>query len=220
MIETLPTIYGPMAVYSTDTTQYPWLRDIGASVEDHHIDAVRDILKERPKGVFIDVGASYGCWSMALADLAEHVIAIEPQSKIFQLLCGNLGVNEATCVRMAAWSKGAFLRLPAVDYEAETNFGGISVSPTFGPDEIEARTLDQIVEMVLPECHVSFIKIDVEGSEREVLLGAMETIRRCRPVLFVEHDHACTHKEGLRQQIEAMSYSAADCGFNFLCLPL
>jgi FkbM family methyltransferase len=31
-----------------------------------------------------------------------------------------------------------------------------------------------------------FIKIDVEGAEREVIQGSMETIKRCRPVLLVE----------------------------------
>ena len=33
---------------------------------------------------------------------------------------------------------------------------------------------------------VNFIKIDVEGFEMQVLSGLEQTIRRCRPALFVE----------------------------------
>src|SRR5262249_31324528 len=38
----------------------------------------------------------------------------------------------------------------------------------------------------LPACHL--IKIDVEGMEGEVIAGAEQTIRRFRPVLYMEND--------------------------------
>lgn len=46
--------------------------------------------------------------------------------------------------------------------------------------ECEVRTLDSF------ELAPSFIKIDVEGSEYQVLLGAQDTIRRHEPALLVE----------------------------------
>jgi hypothetical protein len=46
---------------------------------------------------------------------------------------------------------------------------------------VEVRTLDSFR---FPD--VRFIKADVEGSEREVLDGAKETIARDRPVLLLE----------------------------------
>jgi hypothetical protein len=47
--------------------------------------------------------------------------------------------------------------------------------------EVEVRTLDEFSFN-----NVRFIKIDVEGSERDVLAGARETIRRDRPALLLE----------------------------------
>src|SRR5207302_2843388 len=47
--------------------------------------------------------------------------------------------------------------------------------------EVEVRTLDEFGFM-----DVRFIKADVEGSEREVLDGARETIARDRPLILLE----------------------------------
>ena len=35
---------------------------------------------------------------------------------------------------------------------------------------------------------VGFLKIDVEGFEQQVLMGARQTIARCRPFIYVEND--------------------------------
>lgn len=226
-IEIVDTIYGPVSVLSTDTTQGLWLKWSGAAAEDMHIEFVRNLLSERPRGIIIDVGASYGTWSMALADLAEGVIAIEPQSVIFELLAANLARVESLegkrqAWHCAAWDRHATLHLPAVDYDDDQlyggNFGGVSLKDR-NPrgDPIEALPLDDLTPRGV---HVSFIKADVEGAEREVILGAMETIRRCRPILFVESRHEFTDYEGLRQQIESLSYVVQDQGPNFICLPL
>ncbi len=222
MIETLDTIYGPLTIFDTDIAQYPWVKNTGASVDDPQIELVRDLLAEVPRGTIVDVGASYGCWSLGLHDLADFVIAIEPQEAVFDLFCQTLMANISEGKRLmlhcAVWDRERTFRLPAIDYAAPDNFGGISLKDTHlvGP-LIEARPLDNLIDK---DRHVSFIKIDVEGSEREALLGATETIRRCKPILFVEWEHEHTHPEGLRQQIDAMGYEMERHGPNLLCVPL
>ena len=37
---------------------------------------------------------------------------------------------------------------------------------------------------------VDFIKLDVEGFESKVLAGAIDTIARCRPIMYIENDRA------------------------------
>lgn len=50
--------------------------------------------------------------------------------------------------------------------------------------KVKAAKLDDIIPNSLD---ISFIKIDVEGAELQVLRGAKETLKRNRPVLIFEH---------------------------------
>jgi FkbM family methyltransferase len=218
-VVTLDTSYGKIRLYDTDVWQHKWLSEAGVSMEDIYIGCVRELLAERPRGSMVDVGASFGCWSLALAGDVDRVYAIEPQRKIFEMLAWSLrenlpGRTQAVCC--AAWDGEASLRLDAVDYDAETNFGGVRARPQGQGDLVRAVPLDDLVPA--DECY-SFIKIDVEGAERQVINGALETIRRCRPVLFVEWDHRDTSAEGLRAQLDAESYVIEVLGPNFLCVP-
>lgn len=49
---------------------------------------------------------------------------------------------------------------------------------------VETRLLDTLLPQ---DVSVQFIKVDVEGAELQVLLGAAETIRKHRPVIVFEH---------------------------------
>jgi FkbM family methyltransferase len=54
--------------------------------------------------------------------------------------------------------------------------------------EVPVTTIDLLVrELGLPR--VDFIKIDIEGAEREALQGGMQTLRRHRPRLRLDSYH-------------------------------
>ena len=60
-------------------------------------------------------------------------------------------------------------------------------TPSSSPVEEIAVRVERLDD-VLPEgTRPVFVKIDVEGAEEEVLLGALETLRRHRPVVAFEH---------------------------------
>jgi hypothetical protein len=69
-----------------------------------------------------------------------------------------------------------------LDYGGPNNFGGVSLGGAQG-EAVPVATLDQIG---LPKARL--IKIDVEGMELDVLLGAKATLARDRPILYVEND--------------------------------
>ena len=90
------------------------------------------------------------------------------------------------------------------------NEGGTGVGA--GGDAAELRSLDSFGFE-----RVSLLKIDVETYENEVLDGALDTIRRNRPVMLIEimggHDPETASPDVLeriavtREKIEALGYS-------------
>jgi FkbM family methyltransferase len=92
------------------------------------------------------------------------------------------------------------------------NFGSISMShqPTTDSKKVKAITLDAYIKENNIE-KVDFIKIDVEGFESNVLNGAPETIKKYKPILFVEvvDDYLKTKGSSagaLIQQIRSFGY--------------
>jgi hypothetical protein len=54
-------------------------------------------------------------------------------------------------------------------------------------EPVAVTTLDQLV-VALGLSRVNFVKADIEGHEAALIAGARATLRRCRPVLLLEHD--------------------------------
>ncbi len=160
----------------------------------------------RPQDVVVDVGANLGVHTVFFARRVGRqgrVLAFEPQRLIFQLLCGNVVLNHLTnvnCMPAGAGAIAGHARLQYLDYGQESNFGGVSLQSEGDGEQVEIRRLD---EFALRTCRL--IKIDVEGMERDVLLGAAETIRQFRPVLYVENDRHEKSRD-LIETLRSMSY--------------
>lgn len=143
----------------------------------------------RPGGVFIDVGANIGTFTIPAAKHvgpSGRVIAIEPSPDVFKILEKNVALNSTGNVQLICAAAGAsdddanFYPAP-VDH-----FGMGSRAPQFNAAPITVRsvTLDSIVKE-LNLTSVDALKIDVEGFELDVLKGAIELLSRERPPLIV-----------------------------------
>jgi FkbM family methyltransferase len=138
-------------------------------------------------GTAVDVGANQGVFAFALADIADRVIAIEPNPDYARfarwMLRGRAEVHE---LALSDRSGRATLYVPLSDLGEVLHLAGnlkrthaqFRHSNTY---EVEVRRLD---DFRLTDVH--FIKADVEGSEREVLDGARAIIARDRPVILLE----------------------------------
>ena len=136
--------------------------------------------------VVVDVGANIGALTMPLAQKAARVLAFEPQSTLKTILETNLEVNDLSNVEVLSVGLGATqatATLPTLDYGARNNFGGVSLTNALEGVSVAVETLDSFD---LAEC--SLIKVDVEGMEAVVIEGAQNTLRRCKPLLYVEND--------------------------------
>jgi FkbM family methyltransferase len=107
---------------------------------------------------------------------------------VFQTLCANLALNSVVnvhCRQAALGEQPGTATIPPLNYAQENNFGGVALggAGAYKGEEVPVVTLDSLN---LPRCE--FLKIDVEGMELNVLRGAEQTIRRLRPILYVEND--------------------------------
>ncbi|MGA9042371.1 MAG: FkbM family methyltransferase, partial [Terriglobales bacterium] len=106
------------------------------------------------------------------------------------------------------------------------NLGMRSVRTTNEDDKSGVRTI-KIDDLNLPSC--KFMKIDCEGSEIPTLFGARDTIKRCRPVLFVEMFPSGLGWRNftprfLEDTLRSMGYNLEQIGpnerFDWFCTPI
>ncbi len=139
----------------------------------------------------IEVGANMGSQTVALAKMSRRLYAFEPQPEIFQLLCANLAINncaKARALPLGVADRSGLMHVPQVQYDQAGNFGGVSLNEESSGTPVLIVTLDDYLRQLAPDLKVALIKIDVEGMERAVLIGAQQVIARDRPFLYVEND--------------------------------
>src|SRR4051812_36946682 len=141
----------------------------------------------KPGMTVVEVGANIGAHTVAMARACRPGVlyAFEPQRRIFQILCANLVLNDVdnvVALPEACGMEPGEATIPPLDYAGADNFGGVSLAPAGQAGEtVRVVRLD---DLNLPS--LGLLKIDVEGLEIDVLGGAVETIARLRPVLYVK----------------------------------
>lgn len=138
----------------------------------------------RPTDIAVEVGANIGALTVPLARRCKQVFAFEPQPQTYDLLCKNLIDNDIINVvtfPFAISDRDGHAPMPSVD-QIDLNFGRVEVGE--GNLTVELHPLDKVLTGVA----VTFMKLDCEGMELEVLKGAETLIKTNQPVLYVEND--------------------------------
>jgi hypothetical protein len=120
----VPSKYGQMMVNRYDTNQTNALIKTGASLDENEIAILREIALLMPPGaVFVDVGANFGFYSLALAQTLKasggKVIAIEAQRIIYNMVCGSVALNSIENLfvyHLAVGHEVGFIAIPKLDY--------------------------------------------------------------------------------------------------------
>lgn len=152
------------------------------------IEIFRQMLK--PRDIVLDVGAYIGTCTLFFSQAigpAGTVIAFEPQRIPYQTLCANVALNSLNNVyayNAAVGSEAGLCTVPPLDYSVENNFAAYRVGEHTIGDTVQIARID---DLELPKCDV--IKVDVEGAERDVLIGAKETVERHQPHLYIGASH-------------------------------
>ena len=66
--------------------------------------------------------------------------------------------------------------------------------------------INKIDEIIPKDRHISILQLDVEGYEKEALSGAIETIKRCKPILILEDNNKIIDTEWFKERILNIGY--------------
>jgi FkbM family methyltransferase len=137
----------------------------------------------------LDVGAHVGIFSRHFSTHFDRVMAFEPIANLRGCLRMNVPANVEIVPKAVGDRVGTekLLKLSTTNsgcsfiVSDERVFQACPVKPDDTVVEVEMVTIDSLnLE------GVGLIKIDVQGADHLVLQGAMETLRRCKPVVLVE----------------------------------
>jgi FkbM family methyltransferase len=135
----------------------------------------------RPGSLILDIGANLGNHTIYWAKAGRRVVAFEPNPVTQSALVESVRLNKLDAlVDLRPVAVGAAPGTGSLRTLLENNHGAIAVDAA-AEGEISIVRLD---DLDLP--YAAAIKIDVEGAEESVLLGARKTIARARPFIISE----------------------------------
>ncbi len=142
----------------------------------------------RKGDVVLDCGANVGVFAKsAIGQGASGVIAIEADPITARALAKNcIGAATIAVVRQGVWECETELTLSRDDRFSSAN--SLVILRGEGEQKVPVTTIDKLVESFGMK-RVDFIKMDIEGAEKQALLGSKETIRKFRPRLAISCEH-------------------------------
>lgn len=148
-----------------------------------------DTLADGPGGVFVDVGANLGWFTLQAARLSNvsRVIAIEPDAGNHRLLQANIERNAfGARVDAVACALGRESGLARLNRYKGSNLGkhSLAVDHGQGGSWVPVVSLDALLDTLgHSQAPIAAIKIDVEGYEPLVLAGASGALGRAEALL-------------------------------------
>ena len=157
----------------------------------------------------IDVGVYRGVYSFEMSKYSNIVHAFEPNPVIFKDINKNLKkiIKNLSLYNLALSDKNQTidLKIPIRDnnynkknYEEYFQMGKATIHYENKLDEFEVfKVQTKKLDELNFNKKISFIKIDVEGHETEVIKGSENTIKINKPILLVEIEEQYTQKKVL-----------------------
>lgn len=164
------------------------LQEWESRIEPHVIGAADQVQQHiKPKGGVLDIGANTGLFGRIVANRNPDctVVCFEPVQRYYDYMVSKAPLN-VRCIRTAL---GSGTSQGSVDLHCASENLGWNTLVTEKCDDDNAGHIETVPIAALDsfeDINPSFIKIDVEGYESQVLIGGMDTIKRNMPVMLVE----------------------------------
>lgn len=159
--------------------------------------AFMNMSDHRMDGIFLDIGANIGWFSLYAAAMGRNVIAFEPSPMNVLRLRQGIQANNFENVIVKPFGAGpqdALLHFRST----AGSFGGGAFVLGWNASKHDAAITELRIKRVTDELknvprrwkqRVAIVKIDVEGFEAGAIEGMMDTLRKDLPVVFLEFWH-------------------------------
>ena len=159
----------------------------------------------------VDAGANVGLLTIPLAQAvgeSGRVLAFEPSGSTAGRLRENIRRNELANVTVVEAALGRTAGEGRLELAPDAAYNTLTALGTEGTVPVRIATLDAVWEEEgRPE--LSVLKIDVEGSELDVLRGATTVLRSCRPTVMVELAEPAARR-AVEELLRAEGYRAVE----------
>jgi FkbM family methyltransferase len=179
---------------------------VGKSLDQYgeYAEGEIDLFKELvQKGDTVyDIGANIGSHTLAFARMVGEkgfVAAFEPQRQVYYVLCANVAMNNFShvhCMPMALSNIAGSVKVPELEFKQIGNFGALGLEGVPPSDNYSIAQVMRLDDLSPASCDL--VKVDVEGMEARVLLGATKTLDQFKPFLYVEDDRQQNSKDLVR----------------------
>lgn len=165
----------------------------------------------RPGMKCIDIGASYGLYTVALArgvGSSGRVVAFEPTPGTADCLARTLSLNGIGNVelRRMAVSGTSGKRFLLCDSSSEQNHLSDSPLQDGVCIEVDATSIDDLRDSLA--AGIDFMKIDAEGEEEAIFWGARGVLQEQSPLVMFELSRVRLHARSIFSTLGAWGYSA------------
>lgn len=165
--------------FSRPSRIYRWMDGIGTKLRSLFIDYTGGNVKIEKGDIVIDCGANIGEFSIYCSSLGASVFAFEPDPAEFQALRAN-GQDRFAAFNSALWCDSNGITLFSANETGDSSaFQTSSATESFW---VSSCTLDEFIQnklfQVCEDTHIKLLKLEAEGGEPEILLGALNILDR------------------------------------------
>ncbi|EFN2762167.1 FkbM family methyltransferase [Campylobacter coli] len=148
----------------------------------YEYEILQDILERAKKDtIIVDIGSNIGNHSLYLAAHGFDIYAFEANQELCDIFKVSIELNGFKKIKLHEFGLSDKKETAVLDNLNSENLGGQSLKIK-DSGNIALYPLDDIKF----EKDISILKIDVEGMETKVLHGAINTIKKYRPFLYIE----------------------------------
>jgi len=162
----------------------------GCFYDENVIKAAKRFIK--PQTCVLDIGSNYGQMAIEFSKFVGEngvVYSFEAQKKIFDVLKLNTESNQCENIKLnynaVYHENGLILNFPDPDLSVFGSYGSYGLNPkNNNGTAVTSVTIDSLTF----ELPISFMKIDIQGSDLFALKGAINTIKKHKMPIIIEFE--------------------------------